>query len=459
MLRVEEVESTSTSQIGNPHPPPSVFISMSERYDAQWVEAQVTRCAALWDSCAANSAMLAPRYSLRDHEAREIAYDAEMYAVEREARCAPRSAVARADTPKSLVASFARFATHALDLEPEATVLLTDSFLPAGIEFAQRARAFDPDLSRAEIVQACRNAWTATGLQPLLGASFAITPSILAYSLLYPYTDNYLDSPEVSHAAKLSFSHRFRLRLSGCAAPILNPRDAAIWALVDMIEDEFPREHYPAVYDCLLAIHDAQVASLAQIERGAHTEPLDLLRMSLAKGGTSVLADACLIRGSMTDEESLAVFEWGALLQLGDDLQDVRDDLRSGSCTLFTCAVRNGIPLDALLLQLLGFCERIAERMFALPNGSQTLKSLLKISWRSLVIGAIADAHAFFSPAFLAQAEHCSPFRFQFLRARRHRLAARQGLYEVLFDRFAALPDEPVAEPRDSYSHLLVASD
>ncbi len=87
----------------------------------------------------------------------------------------------------------------------------------------------------------------------------------------------------------------------------------------------------------------------------AHTQPLDILRMSLAKGGTSVLADACLVRGSMTDEESLVAFEWGALLQLGDDLQDVRDDLRSGSCTLFTCAVRNGIPLDALLLQLLEF--------------------------------------------------------------------------------------------------------
>ncbi len=209
---------------------------MSERYDAMWVEAQVTRCAALWHSCAANSAMLALRYSLRDHEAREIAYDAEMYAVEREARGAPRSTIARADTQKCLVASFARFATHALDLEPEATALLTDSFLPAGIEFAQRARAFDPDLSRADIIQACRNAWTTTGLQPLLGAPSAITPSILAYSLLYPYTDNYLDSADVAPAAKLSFSRRFRGRLSGSSAPVLNPREAAVWQLVALIE-------------------------------------------------------------------------------------------------------------------------------------------------------------------------------------------------------------------------------
>jgi hypothetical protein len=80
----------------------------------------------------------------------------------------------------------------------------------------------------------------------------------------------------------------------------------------------------------------------------------------------------------------------------------------------------------------------------ALPNGAQSLKDLLKLSWRSLIIGAIAEAHEFFSSAFLAQAERCSPFRFDFLRARRCRLTARQGLYEALFDLFAApMPGEP----------------
>jgi hypothetical protein len=45
----------------------------------------------------------------------------------------------------------------------------------------------DPDLSVAGIIQAARNAWTACGLQPLLGVPLALTPSILGYSLLYPY--------------------------------------------------------------------------------------------------------------------------------------------------------------------------------------------------------------------------------------------------------------------------------
>jgi hypothetical protein len=440
---------------------------MSERYETPWVEAQVTRCAEVWVSCVPNSttdpampatSLLAPRYSPRDHEAREIAYDAEMHAVELEVRRAPRSVAARAGAQTRLISSFARFATHALDLEPDATLLLTDTFLPAGIEFARCARAFDPDLSRADTIQACRNAWTACGLQPLLGAPSAITPSILAYSLLYPYTDNYLDSADVPLPAKLSFSRRFRERLSGQGAPILNRREVAVWALVDMIEEEYPRAHYPAVFDCLLAIHDAQVASLAQVGRDSCTHTSDLLRVSLAKGGTSVLADACLVRGSMTDAESLVAFEWGALLQLGDDLQDIRDDVRFGSRTLFTAAIEEGAPLDRLVLQLLSFCERIAERMAALPNGTQLLKNLLKLSWRSLIIAAIADAHDFFSPAFLAQAERSSPFRFEFLRARRSRLTARQGLYEALFDLFAVSPGEPGFQPPDSSPALLLPS-
>jgi hypothetical protein len=36
----------------------------------------------------------------------------------------------------------------------------------------------------------------------------------------------------------------------------------------------------------------------------------------------------------------------------------------------------------------------------------------------------------------LDEVELCSPFRFAFLRARRQRVASREGLYAVLFDAF-----------------------
>jgi hypothetical protein len=66
---------------------------------------------------------------------------------------------------------------------------------------------------------------------------------------------------------------------------------------------------------------------------------------------------------------------------------------------------------------------------------------LLRMSWRSLIIGAIAESHEFFTPQFLQEAERCSPFRSGFLRARNKKLASRQGLYTTLFDAFLEAPD------------------
>ena len=44
--------------------------------------------------------------------------------------------------------------------------MITNDFVPAGIELARWTRRFDPSMSKAEIVQACRNAWTACVSSP-----------------------------------------------------------------------------------------------------------------------------------------------------------------------------------------------------------------------------------------------------------------------------------------------------
>jgi len=291
-------------------------------------------------------------------------------------------------------------------------------------------------LTRSDITQACRNAWTACGLQLLLGERAVLTPSILGYSLLYPYTDNYLDRRDITAGAKIQFSSRLRDRLRGVNISARDGQESATWALVELIESQYPRAFYPQVFDCLLAIHRAQEESLAQLRSDALRNAAEVLRITCAKGGTSVLADACFARGWLDERESQFAFAWGVLLQLGDDLQDVREDLQRGSVTLFTRAISLGLPLDSLVTQLLNFSERAGAAMDGLPTGTQTLKNLMRMSWRSLIIGAVAHASDFFSPAFLREAESRSPFRFDFLRARQKRLTGRQGLYEVLFDAF-----------------------
>jgi hypothetical protein len=291
----------------------------------------------------------------------------------------------------------------------------------------------DPDLSVAGIIQAARNAWTACGLQPLLGVPLALTPSILGYSLLYPYSDNLLDDEDISSDTKLRFSRRFRRQLLGEKLPAEDHREGSVWALIDLIETQYPRALYPNVFECLLAIHRAQEQSVVQVHSPNSHSEIECLRVSCAKGGSSVLADACLAHGSLTNQESWFAFEWGVLLQLGDDLQDVREDLRCRSMTLFSRTAAAGRPLDGLTIQLLRFSQHVGKSMGELPEGTAVFKGLLAMSWRSLIIGAVADSCQFFSPAFLREAEQFSPFRFDFLRTRKDRIASRQGLYAKLF--------------------------
>ena len=306
-----------------------------------------------------------------------------------------RSKAGREEIYDRVVAAFARFSATALDLGDDAIELLTDDFLPVGTQLGRWARQFDPTLSKADIIQASRNAWTACGLQPLLGESVKLTPAILGYSLLYPYSDNYLDRDGVTREAKLRFSRRFRERLRGDSAAAGDDREAAVWALVKLIEEQYPRAVYPQVFDCLLAIHRAQEESLAQVRSACSVD--ELLRVSCAKGGSSVLADACLAQPRLSDEESGFAFDWGVLLQLGDDVQDIRDDLQRGSVTLFSGAAARGERLDDLVRQLLNLSEQVSARMERMPNGGKTLKGLLRMSWRSLILMAVAESHAFFS--------------------------------------------------------------
>jgi hypothetical protein len=373
----------------------------------------------------------APHYTPREQRAHEQAYDLALRDVERHARQANR--FAPAESQKRLVASFARFAATALDLDDSAVTLITESFLPVGIDLARWARRFDPSLSTPDIVQACRNAWTACGLQPLLGAQLVLTPAILGYSLLYPYSDNFLDQRRISRHDKLRFSERFRSRLRG--EPLLphSAQENSIWELVHLIESQFPRSRFPDVFESLLAIHNAQEESLAQLHSGDSCDEREILRISCLKGGTSVLADAFLVHGVLTRQQYIFAFDWGVLLQLGDDLQDVHEDLERGSATLFTRAVHRRQPLDNLALQLLNLGDAVAGLMDALPHGAATHKALLRMSWRTLVLMAVAQAQPYFSPALVTHLEPCSPFRFGFLRARRKKLEGRSGLFQRLF--------------------------
>src|SRR5690606_36740899 len=109
-------------------------------------------------------------------------------------------------------------------------------------EFYDRAREFGPELKPDDIYQGMRNVWIMNGIQLMLNIPVEITPSIFAYSMIYPYSDNLLDDPAITAREKQAFSDRFNRRLHG---QIVAPRgqfETQLLRLVEMFEQQFDRD-------------------------------------------------------------------------------------------------------------------------------------------------------------------------------------------------------------------------
>ena len=181
------------------------------------MDALLGRAVALWRESPDALAPAGRAFAASEQQAREQALDRFLEVFQGELQNPPYTRPARQAAHDRINDAFVAFAQAALDLQPRhLELLLAGGFSAIGTEMGRAARSFDPQVSAADILQASRNAWTACGLQTLLGSPMRLTPPIFAYSMLYPYTDNYLDDPGVAREAKLGFSGRFGERLAGC---------------------------------------------------------------------------------------------------------------------------------------------------------------------------------------------------------------------------------------------------
>jgi len=269
----------------------------------------------------------------------------------------------------------------------------------------------------------------------LLGREMRLTPAIFAYSMLYPYTDNYLDDTAVPSGEKVKFSARIRRRLSGEMTAPVREGEARLWQLFELIEGQYPRADWPQVYASLLAIHRAQENSMRQRGSPPSVNRPDIIKLSFEKGGASVLADAHLAAGSLSREEAQFVFAWGALLQLVDDLQDIRQDRREGALTIFTQAAGR-VPLDELTTHTLSFGQQVMRRMDQMPVRCQALKEMIQKSYMSLLVWSAGECGELYTRDYLAELETHSPFRFASVAERRKQVAKLTGPLTRLFEAF-----------------------
>ena len=395
------------------------------------VEGFVSHYLKMWWSCERSMPSFSTSFSPTEQAAREKRLEKLADGLIYELKRMPKATAERRAWAGHLEEQFRPtlldFARDALNLEQRHLDFIEGSgMLAASQEFARMARRFDAHISAEDIYQAGRNVMTANLIQLLLDLPVQVTPSVFAYSMLYPYTDNYLDDPAVSRGTKQAFNQRFQRRLAGEDVRPANDYEATISSLVGMIESQWDRARYPQIYDSLLAIHAAQARSLGLVAPGASPFELDVLGISFEKGGTSVLADGYLVAGWLSPEQANILFGYGAFTQLMDDLEDIQTDLQEGRMTVFT-QTANHWPLDGLTNRFFHFGRAIFNDLDAFP--SQAAAPLGEVITRCIdpiLIDTICRAGKYYTKDTLRELERHMPFRFANLRKQREKFSRQK---------------------------------
>lgn len=389
----------------------------------------------VWYACETDLPDLGPLYTPQEKKVRQDHLRVCLDGLTAEMQRFPSTPAERQAAEGRVVALFAQFAQAAFGMQPEHILALqTYGFVEATQDFVLQARRFDPSLSAADILQASRNSWSMNLMQLLMGLPVEVTPAVVGYSLLYPYTDNYLDDPTIPSHQKAAFSLHFRQRLEGESISPANPHEQKIFDLIAMIESQFDRRAYPGVYESLLAIYWAQTNSLRLLRAKASPYETDVLGMVLEKGGTSVLADGYLVAGSLTPAQSEFMFTYGTFTQLMDDLEDVDDDLKAGINTVFSQTASHW-PLDVVTNRTFHLGKRVLDALdgFAAP-GLEPLKEMMRLAITPLLIDSVSQHGRWYTREYLRTLESHFPFGFGFLRDQRKKLARRKFSLEGLID-------------------------
>lgn len=309
-------------------------------------------------------------------------------------------------------------------------LLLEEGFCDVTSDFIHEARSFDAGIKPDDIIQALRNVWIMNCIQKLMGCTVEATPSIFAYSMLYPYTDNYLDAASIPAEEKRMINKRFERRLAGEPLEAGTVYEGRLFALVDRIESQFARSRHPLVYNSLIAIQQAQNRSLQQQFKIMPGNEPDILDISIEKGGSSVMADACLVKGNLTSEQAAFMFGFGVLLQLLDDLQDAAADKGNGHHTIFSAT--DAHTLESNTNRLIHFIYRVLDEdtCFASPDAME-IKSMIKKSIIFLLMGAVACNSSSYGRRYLQRLEAFSPLSFGYLKSFYKRIGREYGKLRI----------------------------
>ena len=319
---------------------------------------------------------------------------------------------------ESFFPMFKGFLETVFDFDKEhLNIILSDEFKNVSKDFFNKARVLGPELKPVNIYQGLRNVWIMNGIQLMMQVPVKITPSVFAYSMIYPYSDNLLDDPNITAEEKQQFSKRFNERLHDKNIVPQSFTEKQLFKLVAMFEDEYPRNSFPKVYESLYAIQQGQTNSLKLIKQDDISDA-EIINICFEKGGASVLADGYLVAGKMTQQQEKALFGYGIYLQLLDDIQDLKEDLSADLKTMFSCVEKH--KLGEFVNKTINFGRTVLQEMRCFKGAANgEFLDLMNRSIEMMIIESVGLNNSWYSEKYLTELEKYSPLHFGFVRKKR----------------------------------------
>lgn len=279
--------------------------------------------------------------------------------------------------------------------------------------FFKAATSFDETMSMEEIGQAARNYLVYDIFTQIHNLPPVVTPAIFGYSMLYPYTDNYIDDPQYSADEKNDYNRMIAGHIKGDNVKTRCIHDIKTCELIDDVIHFYENEDQTDIRHGLFYMLDAQKLSLTQTKSALKKDlnEDEIFKISSYKGGISVLIDRFYVSTNMSEADFLFYLCYGFFLQLADDLQDITEDYKLERQTLFTFE-KNENRVQIILNKLFHFLQTI---MDAYTINNFELKEFIQKNCFYLLLFSTFGSEENFSKDYLSKLEQYLPVSISFV--------------------------------------------
>lgn len=281
--------------------------------------------------------------------------------------------------------------------------------------FLKRTKEFDSNLSVAQIWQALRNYYIYGMITAMVCEKQTFHEAIMSFSLLYPYTDNYIDNPDISEKEKKAFNHMIYKTLCGEDISVTDDLQQKTKQCLISCLNYRNGSKFQEASELLLLMLDAQAESTEFMGTLSESDKIDwdkVLNMLAYKGGMSVLIDYFYSVPDMKENAIIFYLQFGLILQLADDIQDIQEDRESDMKTLYS-QVDNVWQREQNLFRLMRFTMDVFQQY---NSENEQIRRFMLRNCMLLYEFAVLRSEEFFSEKLINEMEPYLPFHKDYAR-------------------------------------------